>query len=559
MKDSLYHASRWALAALLTLVFAASALVRPAATLERRQLSHTWLTCNTLIYARNWCREGAAALRFQMVGYPPSVETPELKDRQVYASYPPGPVFPVWLAAKAAGVEPSLALIVALNLGLHFLIALGLAGLASSLLAGQGAVRRLAAGAGAGLFYLCAGAPFQYHWSVYFSDTLVLLPVVLLLGLESLRIRQEARPGWVRFAIPAVIFCGTLTDPLMPILAAVLSVWRLIAADPGERGKAFRQLFLELALPVALALGLFFLQLLTGGLMDNLADAFRRRTLMEAQPEKAAAESPVWKFISFFRLSDLLLFLIPCGVAAVFRAAGRAPVWKAAKKQTALIGVLLAACAVQLLFFWNHSRIHSFSVLKLYLPAALWVGVMLAVWTGEGRWRKVRLAAAWLFFLALAPVVWRQETVRAEASPAYPFPELVRHITRTAEYRDVYLSPVVAISNMPPHLLSLTGKSVWGVKTRGQIDAILAPVRGQPCTLHFLVLDTPEIAALFPAGRARKAVYQGITEYVIDARDYPALAPGLGPLFVAQDRLWRKQPGENRVKGGRAYLVPWKK
>ncbi len=543
----------------LALVFIASALLRPSGLLAEKQLSHTWLTCNTVTFARNWYHEGAVALRFRMVSFPRSVETPELKDRRVYASYPPGAVVPVWLAAKVVGAEPSIKMVVAVNIGIQFLVALGLAGIVLNLLSGLGNGFRLAGGATAGLFYLCAGAPFQFHWIAYFSDTLILLPIVLLLWLESFRALDESRHVWVRFVIPAVVFCGALTDPLMAILAAVLSVWRLIAAEKGSRGKAFRRIVLELALPVVLALGLYLLQVLTGGLLDSLVETFRRRSLLDAVPEKTTKAAPLWRFLAFFRISDLRLLLIPCGIAVVFSSAERVPFWRTVKRRTALVYVLLVACAVQLLVFWNHSFVHSFSVLKLYVPASLLAGLTVASGVGDGRWWKVRLAAVGISFLVLTPVIWHKERAKEDAMPPYPFMELVQHIARTATYRDVYLSPVLAISNAPPQLLSFTRKNVWGVKNGRQVEAILAPVRDQPCTLHFLVLNTPEIAALFSSVPGSNAVHRGLTEYVVDGRDYSALATNLDCLFKGQDGFYRKPPDGAPKKDRRAYLVPWKK
>jgi hypothetical protein len=551
--------SLWLVAAgVLAFVFAVSVLVRQAGLPGNKQLPQTWLTCVSMNFARNWCREGAVAMGFRLVELPRSVETPRLEDRRVYGSYPPGSIVPIWLAAKAAGSEPSIQMIVAINLGLHFLIALGLAGIVLNVLSGLGGLSRLAGAAGAGVFYVCAGGPFQFHWSAYFADMAVLLPVVLLVWAESFRVVDPVRHAWVRVVIPAVVFGGSLTDPLMVILAVVLAGWRLIVAAPEGRRKEFHRVLLELVLPVFLAVGLFFIQLATGGLLDDLSKKFLSRSFLDAGPKRAKEVMQVKRFFSHFRILDVLFLLIPCVAGVLLRTPERVRMWRTIRRQTALILVLFSACVVQLLVFWNHSYIHPFSVLKLYLPAALILGVAIAFLAENGRMRKRKLAAVGVLVLAMIPGVWRQEVKTVKAMPSYPFPALVDHIARTAGYRDVYLSPVIAIAEIPPQALSFTTKKVWGIKNIGHIEAVMAGIRDPSCILHFLVLDTSEIAALFSTVPCRKAVFGGITEYVVAGGDYAALAVQLDPLFKEQDRWWRNRTGMGLKANGKAYLVPWR-
>lgn len=545
------------LAVVMALVFALSVGVRQAGRLEEKRFPQTWLNCGSLTFARNWHQEGAAALGFRLVYFPRSVETPEVKDRTVYVSYPPGAIIPVWLAAKAAGAGPSLETVVAVGFLFQFLVALAIAGIALNVLSGLGWWSRLAGAMGAGLFYLGAGGPFYFHWTEYFSDIVVLLPVALLVWLESYRARDFGGHAWVRHAIPVAVFCGAFTDPLMVFVAGALALWRLIVAEEACRRAEFFRALRELALPVMLAVGLFFAQLALGGVLEELTDKFFIRSFLDSERHKIVGFMQVVRFFAHFRVLDFLALLIPCAAALAFRSPARPRVWGKVRKQSGLILVLVAGCAVQLLLFWNHSYTHAFSTVKLFVPAALTLGVGVGLLVEDGRGRNVKLAGLALFFLGMVPAVWLKEVSRARALPSCPYPALVDHMVRTAAYRDVYLSPVIAAQYRPPMLMSMTRKAVWSVTTRGQVEAVLAGVRGQPCALHFLVLDTPAIAALFSTVPCGKAVFGALTEYTLEGRLYPEIATRLDPLFKGQEVLWRTTRGSRKIRMMQSCLVPW--
>ncbi|MBU2524949.1 hypothetical protein KKG71_07185, partial [Patescibacteria group bacterium] len=148
---------------------------------------HQWLTGSTLVFTKNWFRDGAFKSYFAMYENPKSIESPA--KRGIYASYPPGAIIPIYAISKIINKEPTPAMVMSYNLANQFFITLLLIATVFIFL------RRL----GLPLFYtflfsliplateLFLPAPMYWHQNVFFSDQAVILPFIFFIFLEILR------------------------------------------------------------------------------------------------------------------------------------------------------------------------------------------------------------------------------------------------------------------------------------------------------------------------------------------------------------------------------------
>lgn len=468
---------------------------------------HQWLTGSTVKFTRNWYREGALHLGFLMLENPHSVEFPTLESRQIYISYPPGTLLPIYAVSKLIHQEPSPGLVQTFNLLNHFLIALGLA-LIVYLLLIRLWLHPIHAGLFAGippLFVLLLPAPLYWFQNVFFSDQAIILPFVLMLLGEVAREfpLSDRQSRWLAIAQGVVLWYGFFTDWFFVFLALVIYGKRLLR---GELPHARRQFFLHsLAFwmgPIT-AISLFAMQLLAFHQWETLLAKFlfRSGSLNEnGQPITDFYDRFWGRFVpvGYGELASYLLWgsLLLLGVV-LWRHALKPGAGKRCRLPIAslpsLMGITLLPCFLEIYALKNHSWSHDFSALKLLVPLSIIPFVVLPVWL-LGLWRKLPVFqphetphlvfSRMILGINLAMLVCAG-SYTLSAHPRYRgfFPQPLTGIkeltalTQQFTYHDIIITRNFEIPANPPQLLSYTMKRIYKVNQQADLDRITAPIR----------------------------------------------------------------------------------
>lgn len=475
---------------------------------------HQWLSASSLKFTRNWYREGPWTLQFALLENPRSIEFSGLKSREIYPSYPPGAVVPIYLISLISQQEPTPRLLMTYNLLNHFLIALMLSLIVYVVLL-RARVQPLPAfllSVIPSAFYLFLRGPFYWHQNVFFADQAVILPFVVLVFLEVLRpgTRDPGLRGLLVCFQGIVLFYGTLTDWLF--LLAILVVFALrVLSEP--RPVNIRKMVLSsflFWLPVAMALLLFFLQLWSLGVLGQLVEKFMSRSGF-IDPDGILAEGffqLFWKghlasaLVGVHRLVPVVLLWVSLAVFCWYlmaRITGRAT--REAQLVGNTVGMLLVPCFLQVYLLRNHSVVHDFSALKFAVPFAVIPFVLLPVlvlcllrvelsevFLRESRWR-VGPASVLLGLLALTTLYVVDSHGRFR--PMFPTPNrdyavVGRFINNNTGFNDVVFSPDFEIPANPPQWVSHTMKRVYKVDSVSDIRSKVAHIT-EPFEVNLLL------------------------------------------------------------------------
>ncbi len=362
----------------------------------------TWLTSDTVLFTRNWYREGPWNLRFALVHEPLSIETPTLESREIYTSYPPGGMFAIYAVSRILRHEPTLNMLMACNLGAQYLITVLLCLMLYLHL------RRIDYPYVDAFILSLVPVPIMlflpspaYHFQMsYFHDLAGLPPFVLIVFLELLRdgYASPSTRKWMGAAQGMVAFYGVLTDWLVPLVLVCvylkrfmrgqLADWPEVSVRSGARQFLGRSLVFWL--PGVLALALFALQLQHFDKFGALAAKFQERTGMKAGTFLSLELSNrFWTghmIRGYGRLGRSLVIASMAGMAALpvlmgLRRLLRCRRNAALGETAALIFMLLAPCVLQVYFLKQHSAhiFHFFSSVKFCVVLATVPFVLLPV------------------------------------------------------------------------------------------------------------------------------------------------------------------------------------
>lgn len=564
--------SRWLPWAVLVLVvgllFAYTVELRAPWFGKLSLLHHQWLSGSTVKFTRNWYREGAFELRFLMLERPRSIESPDIASRQVYLSYPPGTLLPVYALARLAGREPDASLVMAWNLANQFLIALMLAGLTYWLLRERfrlDAASAVLAGLIPAVIYLLPPAPMYWHQNVFFSDQAVMLWFVAFVVLEGVRRypRQRTLDRGLAVLQGGVMFLGTLTDWLFVFVLAVAVLLRLVEGRLGRRPVEIAWRSVVFLWPAALALGLFLWQVEAFAGIGYLISMFLVRSALNAEGQRFVTDfgRQFWHQVQVGfggPAPELLWFslLLWIAGAGVWWRRRRHPDAEGLGDTLRVGALLLLPCFLQVYTFRNHSAIHNFSTLKFGaplgvvgfvlvpilllqllradLPRAFGVAGLLPWPRGGGRaWGRRAVVVPALAAVMLAGSLWFVADRHLAHRVFFPkFDPTVwtlgRFLDRHTAYADVVFSPVYRIDTAPPQWLAYSMKLVYGAKDLAAMRRRLAGVAG-PWRVG-LVLPAGgegEYPALAPFIRqAERVEADGYVLYRLSRARFEALAGG---------------------------------
>jgi len=483
------------------IVFAYSASAR-APMLGRTAWLDSWFAAASVLFAKNWTQSGTFQMGLGMFFNPASVETPNLADRQLYMSYPPGAIVPVYLISRVLGRVPSLELVMAWNMALQFLIALTICLLAFYVLRRAGMTwpgALLFALAPIPLMLLLPG-PMYLHLVPYFSDQAVLLPLALFVLCET--IRDETIPGSrprraVSLAQAVLLFAGVATEWVFVFLAGLTFLKRL-AQGEYKLDRASAIAVAVYFFPLLLAIALFAVQVITLGGGHLLQERFGVQTgIDEGAFLNVRLDNHFWTRHVVRAYGVAGLWLIAASAAYIALAALFQLVRRVLGRDTAGLArllwpafLLLVPCVVHVIIFRNHSKyfLHYFGALKFCMPLALIPFVllpafMLRLLRLEGRrgmpvhipLALCLLAAAWAYALFLLPEALKQ--IRPMPVPLGGPDAVARaqFIARSTNYFDVVFTDSDRLEiNDAPLFLKDSMKRVYGV---GDIEQIAKRVK----------------------------------------------------------------------------------
>jgi len=498
---------------LTSFLFAFTVVLREPYFGALSQRNHQWLTADTLKFSRNWYREGPVKLRFGMFLNPDSIEFPTLSMRELYISYPPGTVVPIYLLSVITRREPSLALIHSYNLFNHFMVAFFLALTIFFFLLQMG-FRYLTSflAATAPLFMvLFMPAPLYWFQNVFFADQAVILPVVLFIFLEVLRKSVKSKGGLSAVAClqAMVFFYGLLVDWFFIFMALVVFFNRLIRGDLGRGFLPRLKKTLLYWLPAAAVGALFAAQLTILGGWDKVLEKFLYRSGLGEGGGSCTASffEAFWKghvaegygAVAIYLLWGSLIILALSLAYAGCRRWRREEVATEAKDTMSLICALLIPCFAQVYVFRNHSALHSFSTAKFVVPLALvpLILVPLLIYflfrnhitriSQRSKELTSFFAAHWKsasVLIALVPLTITLVYLGFQSSRfliLFPFNNdygVEEFVGQNTAYEEVVFSPNYEIRELPPQQLAVSMKRVYHVSSLAEMYEKVRGIEG---------------------------------------------------------------------------------
>lgn len=458
---------------------------------------HHHLTATSVIFTNNWLDDGIVSDRFAMIPNPDSVEFSDLQDRSFYDSYPSGCILPLYFLAKISGTdEIGFGFVQRWNLFNQYMVTLIMAFIIYLLFLkiGKKFYIGLIAAIAPAAVNLFMPAPFYFFHSAYFADMAVILPFVLTVFLELLRMYTDKPKARKVISIieGVVIFAGTFTDYLFLCLVAVLYVKRLILGEISLKkiGAWFKD-SIKFAAPAILAVGLFVIQIIVNGPV-RIIDMFLFRTGMEDSTgwTQAFADTFWKKYIvdGYGNYADIIIKVsLGIVIAAII-------IYFAAKKlkkykNENIVYILTAAaiviipCFMQVYLLKNHSAIHDFSSLKFSVVMSLvsyaLIPALVAEVINAAAAKKINSKIVTGAVMTAAVVICCVNVYSAHTEKAESFfPEATEEcqtvgafLRENTDYNDVVFSDNYQIqdSNNYPAKLAFSKKRVYKVSNADQI------------------------------------------------------------------------------------------
>lgn len=515
---------------LLLLVAFASGLFAYSVDLRRSWFGtspvcpETWLTSATLLCSREWYQEGPWHLRFGLVLDPNSIESPDLASREVYCSYPPGVILPIYALSQVLRREPSLKMLMAYGLFNHLAISVLLSFIAFFFVrrCGFGPINASLLASIPVVAFLFLPSPFYEFQMGYLHDLAVLLPFAAYVFLECVRdqttsMRARTILSWLQ---GLVAFFGILCDWLFAFVVFSLYMKRLAAGeiatwsctDPCSPAKIlgrFLRNSVRFWFSFALAVGLFVLQLYHYNGFRVILGRFRERTGVTGHSFLSPTlDNRFWNthmvrgygttgrtlvYVSFVALLLLIAYAV---CYRVLRKRSNASVNAGA----GLMFLLLVPCVLQVFVFAQHSShmFHYFSTAKFALPIAIIPFVLLPVSVLMClRYPKPfplwgRVIPPMLVALAAWYVYGQSPRLMPNLVPPFGSDPVVLGacIDRHTDYADVVFTPDPGLETVgTPVLLAETMKRVYLAASVERVRDKLAGVTGE-YVVNYLVPQT---------------------------------------------------------------------
>jgi hypothetical protein len=359
---------------------------------------YTWLV--------NWIYEGPASIHFMMPYLPLSIESPDLQYRsELYRSYPPGALVPVYLLSILGRGAPSISVLSTYDLICHAVLVAAIFGAVFVVTAGVArAVTRSDAASfwssallasSSAIFMTIASGPAYFFARVYVWDVAVLPWFGLALLMDALYAvnRNSRKTASIALALQMIVFtAGLWTDWLMVIVIFVWIAMRIVEHLLLERSaiSAWRAIGLAiLTFVINLAL-IFAWRILAGleqagdlGVLGELQRTVYKFFYRAGLTNEDAVSSQdfflqlKFNLLSYFSISlrqleilmaaSLLCVLLALALSKLVRL--RDAVWPLAS----LAPLAALPPVAYLCLLPQHAYYHDFTILKFAIPIAVLV------------------------------------------------------------------------------------------------------------------------------------------------------------------------------------------
>ncbi len=345
---------------------------------------HQALTSQTLIYTKNWYREGALQLKFGHIFNPKSVEFPTLLSRHVHESFPPGSTLPIYIISKIIKTEPNPSLIMKYNLINHFLIAffLSLTIFFFLLQLNFSYINSFLFSIPPILLELLLPGPIYWHQNVYFHPQAVLLPVIIFIFLEVIkeRVKDNKKIIFILIIQGLLLFYGPLTDWLFIIFVFIVYLKRVFNSEMGKTARTFTRRSILFFMPSCISLGLFVFQLYSLGVLPTIIDKFKFRIGLNDGGAEYITDfyDQFWNghiSYNYGKVAVILLWFslavfIASFIYIIIQYFYKIKMDIRIKKTSSLVGIILIPCFIYVYILRNYCAIHDYSALTFSLSIA---------------------------------------------------------------------------------------------------------------------------------------------------------------------------------------------
>ncbi|MBE2253710.1 MAG: hypothetical protein IAE78_29545 [Myxococcus sp.] len=491
-------------------VFGLTVLERQSAFGQLSYGHHEWLTAHALKFARTWWHEGASHLDFLMMETPQDLEHPNLESRSVYFSYPPGAALMPYAFAWLLRVEPSVRFLMSYNLATHLFVSLCLSVAVWLWLSFQIRAPRFLAAALSGVSYLLLPGPMYWQQNVYFTDTAVMAPLALLLGVVVVERKGTSAPS--KFITGFAFAWGFATDWFFVSVALVfvaMQVFEFLIVSRSFARLAAR--LAPLAVSATLVLGFYAWQLTRHELWSKWKEKLALRTYGTGDGADLLSSNfnqVVWGTFSREQYGYVgnalvvlsVLFVVAC-VYAMARRLQQAEVW--CVQRATFVALAIVAPILHTYLFKNHSYLHDFSVLKFALPlSCIPFAILPAVIArrfGEPGRRLIPVVALILGLVYVAVLHRRYPGMVPPRNPEIA--QMGYFVNRATAYDDVVFSSLVKAEPYPsePHLLSHSLKLIHQVEG---LEQLRGWVQQLPAAANVVWFGSTESKEVPPGGES---------------------------------------------------------
>jgi hypothetical protein len=480
-----------AVLAMLLLIFAGTVVLR-APWRGHLAKGDSWVTGQALRFTRAWYAGDVVSMRGRLVVSPPTAEFEHNQQRKFGL---PGYILLAWGILEPLGLEPTVARLMWINLGLHLLTALLLAVVAWCMARATWPEHDAAAALVAlhcGAFVLLFPPLLYWGQNLCINDFLVVPLFAFVVAARWLRAGVTSR--WGRAALDvAVVLCvvaGTLTEFLFWVLVPYLLYVRRRRARLGRPNTTDRA-WLTVGLPFAVVVPLLSVVILFQGTLgfmigrggawlvgDAGGSGVGILTMIVGRPMALS-----WFLFGHFAdaFGVVGFFALGLGLLRVLRH-DRLPGLPPAVR--GILVDLLAPCLIITVLLAAHASMHTFAAMKFVPFIALAWTVLTPFLVGRMRSDRRLLVAP--VYAAVALLVLSPMT--SEYPDFFPAPEsfwdrqgafLREHTLPT----DRVFSPTTEIELVPPQPIALAERRVGHVY--GPLDIFIGPPDGTNRKLGF--------------------------------------------------------------------------
>lgn len=486
-------------------------------------LSHQYSTAASVLFAKNWIREGPLNLRFGLIWNPKSIEFQDLKSRMIYISFPPGAIIPSYILGKLFPDKSLVTMTMAYNLLNHFLIAFFLSITIFFFLLKHLNMTHL----NATLFSLIPiflelllPGPLCWHQNTFSTLQAVILSFILMIFLEVIKDSSVSKNKFktINFLQGLIFFYGTLTDWLMCLVGFSIYIKRLLN---NEFGKSLKEILLKsfyFWLPLMLVLVLFLSQMIYFKIQETyiinrflvrtgLATGFKSYTLFFKEYWFGYLKDWYGEAGICFWYGDPGIYLLFLSLAIFISCLTVATLFKEIKvrKTLSLIGILLIPCFLYVYLLKQSSMVHNYLALIFSIPMSTVPFVLLPILTINAlkviiypkTMRYIDSNKA-LIFIAVAMLfcsflyLYNEHPKYKKAFPKTDDFAIERFISKNTKYEDVVFSPHYDIPIDPPHKLMYSMKRVYNYTSPKEILKLIKTIQGD-CFVNILVVNNKPI------------------------------------------------------------------